>query len=236
MADDFEIGRVVAVDTAQVTIELNRDLRALTRTTPEGVQEVGRINSYVIMPVGAHRLVAMVTRVSISEEAEVRADRTMVTLPSSRRLMKATLIGTISGQSFTQGVYLFPVLDNPVLLAAKQDLDVVFGRQQGRPDPDEPGYCVEIGESALFKGRAVNVDPDVLFGKHVAVLGSTGSGKSCTIASLIQSILGREEIRRTNFVILDTNGEYRSAFQLRHENESWSQIDRWRCLHIPSDG
>jgi hypothetical protein len=120
MANDFEVGRVVAVDTAQVTVELNRDLRALTRSTPEGVQEVGRINSYVIMPVGAHRLVAMVTRVVIAEEAEVKADRTMVTLPSARRLMKATLIGTIDGQSFTQGVSLFPVLDNPVIVG-KQD-------------------------------------------------------------------------------------------------------------------
>jgi hypothetical protein len=44
MLSDFEIGRVVAVDTAQVTIELTADLKALTRTTYEGAQEVGRIN------------------------------------------------------------------------------------------------------------------------------------------------------------------------------------------------
>ena len=94
MASDFEIGRVVAVDTAQVTVELSRELRALTRCTYEGVQDVGCINSYIIIPVGAHRLVAMLTRVVIVEEAEVRADRTMVTLPTARRLMKATLIGT----------------------------------------------------------------------------------------------------------------------------------------------
>ena len=49
---DYEIGRVVAVDTAQITIELSRDLKALTRVTYEGSVEVGRINSYVIIPVG----------------------------------------------------------------------------------------------------------------------------------------------------------------------------------------
>jgi hypothetical protein len=80
MHDDFEIGRVIAVDTAQVTVELNKDLKALTRTTYEGALEVGRINSYVILPVGARRLVAMVTRVVLAEEAEIRADRTMVAL------------------------------------------------------------------------------------------------------------------------------------------------------------
>ena len=63
MASEHEIGRVVAVDTAQVTVELNRDLKALTRSTYEGTIEVGRINSYIIIPVGARRIVAMVTRV-----------------------------------------------------------------------------------------------------------------------------------------------------------------------------
>jgi DNA helicase HerA-like ATPase len=235
MAKDFEIGRVVGVDTAKVTIELNEDLRALTRSTYEGVQEVGRINGYVIMPVGAHRLVAMVTRVFITEEAEMRADRTMVTLPSARRLMVATLIGTIDGQSFTQGVSLFPVLDNPVLLPSNEDLDVIFGRPDGEPLLYKPGYCVRVGESALFKGRPIHIDPDAFFGKHAAVIGSTGSGKSCTIATLIQSIIEQPKVRRTNFVILDTNGEYRSAFQRQKENDDWEPIGKWKSLYIPSD-
>jgi len=110
MPNHFEIGRVIAVDTAQVTIELNKDLKALTRTTYEGAIEVGRINSYVILPVGARRLVAMVTRVVLAEEAEIRADRTMVALPAARRVMKATLIGTLDGRAFTQGVSLSSIV------------------------------------------------------------------------------------------------------------------------------
>jgi hypothetical protein len=65
MTAEHEIGRVVAVDTAQVTVELNRELKALTRSTYEGAIEVGRINSYIIIPVGSRRIVAMVTRVVI---------------------------------------------------------------------------------------------------------------------------------------------------------------------------
>jgi DNA helicase HerA-like ATPase len=239
MASDFEIGRVVAVDTAQVTIELNQDLKALTRTTYEGAQEIGRINSYVVLPVGARRLVAMVTRVVLTEEAEIRADRTMVTLPAARRVMKATLIGTIDGRSFTQGVSLFPVLDNPVHLATAADLDLIFDRQPevagGPPDPKKPGFCIRLGDSAVFEGYPIQIDPDAFFGKHAAVLGSTGSGKSCTIASLIQSILQRQEIRRTHFVILDTNGEYRSAFQSQDGEGTRKDIGKRRFLYIPSD-
>ena len=239
MTTDFEIGRVVAVDTAQVSIEINPDLKGMTRNTYEAAQEVGRINSYVIIPVGARRLVAMVTRVVLVEEAELKAERTMVALPSARRLMKATLIGTIDGPAFRQGVSLFPVLDSPVYLASRADLDAIFGSiEQTRdtaPKPDEPGYCIPIGESAVFPGRPIRINPDVFFGKHAAVLGATGSGKSCTIASLIQSVREHPPVNRTTFVILDTNGEYRTAFQRQKADGTWEEAAQRRTLYIPSD-
>lgn len=239
MASDSEIGRVVAVDTAQVSIELNRDLKGMSRNTYEGPQEVGRINSYVIIPVGARRLVAMVTRVVLVEEAEMKADRTMVALPAARRLMKGTLIGTIDGDTFSHGVSLFPVLDSPVHLAAHADLDAIFGPiaegESATPDPDNPGFRVLIGESAVVQGRPIRINPDAFFGKHAAVLGSTGSGKSCTIASLLQSVRSQPEVNRTTCVILDTNGEYRSAFQRQKEDGTWEDVGPRETLYVPSD-
>jgi len=238
MASDFEIGRVVAVDTSQVTIELNRDLKALTLSTYEATVEVGRINSYVVIPVGARRVVAMVTRVVMTEEAELRTDKTMVALPSARRLMKATMIGTIDGKAFTQGISLFPVLDTPVLVATKEDLIAIFG---GKEDPestptDGAGYCAPIGTSGIYPDYEIRIAPDTFFGKHAAIIGSTGSGKSCSIATIIQSILRIPSVRGTRFIILDMNGEYRTAFQTRREDGSW--IDAYagfRCLYIPTD-
>lgn len=239
MATDSEIGRVVAVETAYVSIELNRDLKGMSRSTYEGPQEVGRINSYVIIPVGARRLVAMVSRVVLVEEAEMKPDRTMVALPAARRLMKATLIGTIDGSTFRQGVSLFPVLDNPVHLATRADLDAIFGPNKDSdsepPDPRKPGFCIPIGESAVVQGRPIRIDPDAFFGKHAAILGSTGSGKSCTIASILQSIRLQAAVKRMTCIILDTNGEYRTAFQVQKENGTWSDAGPGRCLYIPSD-
>jgi hypothetical protein len=163
----------------------------------------------------------------------------MVALPAARRVMRATLIGTLDGHSFTQGISIFPVLDNPVHLAAAGDLDLIFdcsrAEEASAPDPERPGFCIEIGESAIFSGYPIRIDPDAFFGKHAAVLGSTGSGKSCTIASLIQSILAHDAIHRTNFVILDTNGEYRTAFQRRQADGSWSDPSTRKTLYIPSD-
>lgn len=239
MASDHEIGRVVAVDTAQVTVELNRDLKALTRSTYEGTLEVGRINSYVIIPVGARRIVAMVTRVLLTEESELKADKTMVTLPSSRRLMKATMIGTIDEGRFRQGINLFPVLDSPVLITTRKDLDAIFGKspdQEISSSLDEPGFCIPIGRSAVFPDYDIKIDPDAFFGKHAAIIGSTGSGKSCTIATIIQSIINHASVKQTRFIILDTNGEYRTAFQRKNGDQGWTDADAaFKALYIPTD-
>ena len=239
MATDAEIGRVVAVDTAQVSIELNRDLKGMSRNTYEGTQEVGRINSYLIIQAGAQRLVAMVTRVVLVDEAEMKADRTMVSLPAARRIVKATLIGTIDGSRFRQGIATFPVLDSAVHLAERADLDAIFGPIELPTgfacDPEEPGYCIPIGESSIVHGRPIRISPDAFFGKHAAVLGSTGSGKSCTIATLLQSIRQQKAIRRTTCVILDTNGEYRAAFQKEGEDGSWHDLGPRNILYVPTD-
>jgi DNA helicase HerA-like ATPase len=238
MASDHEIGRVVAVDTAQVTVELNRDLKALTRSTYEGTLEIGRINSYIIIPVGTRRIVAMVTRVFLTEESDLKADKTMVALPSSRRLMKATLIGTIDERQFRQGINFFPVLDSPVLITTKKDLDAIFGKsnKDSQSTSDEPGYCISIGRSAVFPDYDIKIDPDAFFGKHAAIIGSTGSGKSCSIATILQSIIEMPEVMHTRFVILDTNGEYRAAFQRQNDNKKWVDAkERFKSLYIPTD-
>ena len=67
----------------------------------------------------------------------------------------------------------------------------------------------------------VCVDPDRLFGRHLAILGNTGSGKSCSVAGLIQwSIAAAKEASDGNkkppnarFIVLDPNGEYSKIFQ-----------------------
>lgn len=238
MTTEHEIGRVVAVDTAQVTVELNRDLKALTRSTYEGTIEVGRINSYIIIPVGSRRIVGMVTRVVMSEESELHADKMMVSLPSTRRLMKATMIGSIDEDQFRQGINLFPVLDSKVFLTTRGDLDAIFGRGRkgAEIDPDDPGYCVLIGKSVVFPDYKIYIDPDALFGKHAAIIGSTGSGKSCSIATILQSVISRDEVKRTRIVILDTNGEYRAAFQKRNADGTYKNaIPDRRSLYIPTD-
>ncbi|MGB6151549.1 MAG: DUF87 domain-containing protein, partial [Pricia sp.] len=74
---------------------------------------------------------------------------------------------------------------------------------------------VYIGNSPLAANAEVKVDPDRIFGRHLAVLGNTGSGKSCTVAGLIQWSLqatGQDDKANARFIILDPNGEYTKVF------------------------
>jgi len=238
MASDHEIGRVIAVDTGEVTVELDQGLKVLTRSTYEGVLEIGQINSYVIIPIGSHRTVAMVTRVTLVLDEEEKSERGMVVLPSPRRLMYATMIGAIEMEGFHQGVSVFPVLDTPVCASTRKELDAIFGevpRLYGTSS-SSPGFCVSIGKSAVFSDYDIKIDPDAFFGKHAAVIGSTGSGKSCTIAAIIQSILDQPDVKQTRFVILDTNGEYRAAFQKKDDaGASVDSYKSFKTLYIPAD-
>jgi hypothetical protein len=147
------------------------------------------------------------------------------------------MIGTIDEGLFQQGISLFPVLDSPVLITTREDLDTIFGkRADAGTSAEEPGFCIPIGRSALFQDYEIMIDPDAFFGKHAAIIGSTGSGKSCSIATILQSVIEHPTVKQTRFIILDTNGEYRTAFQKLNENGSWSDArPSFKSLYIPTD-
>jgi len=219
---DRSIGRVVSVDSFRVIIELEKDIKTLYKSGYQDIYEIARINSYVILPVGSDKIIALITKVKINDETEIEGSTGVISLPKARRYIIATMIGTIVGKVFSQGVYNFPILDNPVWYVMKEDLELIFDQKTKEEDIDfKKDYFLPIGTSTAFAGFDIKINPDKFFGKHAAVLGNTGSGKSCTISTILQSILkgkfknnGREaSVTNAHIIIFDTNGEYKSAFQ-----------------------
>ena len=75
MANERNIGRIVTVDSLSIYVRLDDDLKSLYKSGYEEIYPVARINSYIIIPVGAERIVAMVNRVMTREETDLtRAD------------------------------------------------------------------------------------------------------------------------------------------------------------------
>jgi uncharacterized protein len=217
------IGKVILVNSFRVSIRLDEDLKSLYKSGYEDIYEVARINSYVIIPIGADKIVAMVTSVSSIDETELGKNREAIFLTKSARYLVATMIGTIEDSGkYIQGVYNYPILDNPVWYVTRQDLDNIFDqKEKGKIDFDEDFY-LPIGTSPSFSDYKIKINPDKFFGKHAAILGNTGSGKSCTFAAIIQSMFefeyNNKKLQNAHIIIFDTNGEYKAAFQGSKEN------------------
>lgn len=220
-SDNKLIGRVLSVDNFRVFIKIEEDLRGSYKSGVLDIYEVARINSYLIIPVGADRIVALITRVTMKEEVEFGKNSTSISLPTSARYISATMLGTIAKENdtekFIQGVYNFPSLDNPVWYVTEKDLRHIFDdkldEEEIKYDKD---YYLPIGTSPAFSNYKVKISPDQFFVKHAAILGNTGSGKSCTLTSILRNLFkynyGGKSLQNAHIVIFDTNGEYKDAF------------------------
>jgi hypothetical protein len=110
---------------------------------------------------------------------------------------------------FQRGVQTFPSVGEPVLIPTDEQLRAIIESGEKRR--------VKIGTSPLAANADVCIDPDRLFGRHLAVLGNTGSGKSCSVSGLIQWSLAASSSEEGNpnarFIVLDPNGEYTKVFK-----------------------
>ncbi len=234
------IGKVISVDSFRVYIRLDDDLKSLYKSGYEDIYEVARINSYVIIPIGADKIVAMVTSVRAIDETELGKNKEAIFLTKSARYLVATMIGTIEDTGkYVQGVYNYPILDNPVWYVTRQDLDNIFDQKEKAVIDFEEDYYLPIGTSPSFSDYKIKINPDKLFGKHAAILGNTGSGKSCTFASIIQSMFdfeyNQKKLQNAHIIIFDTNGEYKRAFQGTKENP-YKNLSEVNAFNIDKDG
>jgi len=237
------IGKVISVDSFRAYIRLDDDLKSLYKNGYEDIFEVARINSYIIIPIGADKIVAMVTSVRAIDETEIGKNKEAIFLTKSARYLVATMIGTIENSgNYIQGVYNYPILDNPVWYVTSQDLDNIFDQKQKNDTTEinfEDDFYLPVGTSPSFSDYKIKINPDKFFGKHAAILGNTGSGKSCTFASIIQSMFdfdyNGKKLKNAHVIIFDTNGEYKQAFQGTKE-APYKNLKLVNPFHVDKDG
>ena len=213
---ELRIGVVEFISPDEIKIQL--DLEA-----PDGIaanagipREFPRINSYVLVPNEGGHIVCQVEWINIERSPFPKRkgyqDYGLIDLPFPIRKMKVAPLGILKMDAeenfkFHRGVHSFPSIGSPVLIPTDLQLKSIVESGINRR--------VYIGDSPLTANAKVKIDPDRLFGRHLAVLGNTGSGKSCTVAGLIQwSLEATKQGDNANarFIILDPNGEYAKVF------------------------
>ena len=204
-ATNTVIGYVVDVQGNMLTASLVEDDQGRAPTVTIGDEDilVGQIGSYVAIRQNDVNIIAIVTRMT---EQEALAAPTIETpgedtarLSFAKRIARLTPIGSIRADGqFDRGVGRYPTTGAEVHAVGSTDIAKMFERFQAK------GFSV--GTVATHPSLKVCLDPSNLFGRHFAILGQTGSGKSWTVAALVQRTVA--VMPRAHIIILDLHGEY----------------------------
>lgn len=232
MLGNRTIGSVEKVSADRITTLLDSDAPQATALNAGAPFAFPRINGYVLIPNESGAIACIISSIRI-ERQHLQGKRSsqqasdFVDLPFPSRLMELIPIGTLKSTSrgdaakykVQRGVDVFPSVGAPVLLPTEEQLQAIVTGE----DESEAGHVL-LGHCPTAEMAPVRVDPDKLFGRHLAILGNTGSGKSCSVAGFIRWSLeaARDERRErkkacdrpnARFIVLDPNGEYSSAFK-----------------------
>jgi hypothetical protein len=124
------------------------------------------------------------------------------------------LLGEIINNKFVFGVIVKPSFSSSVKLISKEKIPMIIGTENYRENID-----LYLGNSPIYDGVKIGVNINSFFSNHFAVLGSTGSGKSCGVARIIQNVFDRKNYipYKASFFIFDAYGEYHQAFSKINE-------------------
>lgn len=117
------------------------------------------------------------------------------------RMVRVNPLGEITAKGgFERGVAHFPTTGAELHLVSASTLEVLFSKYSAAN--------FKVGTLSSFETVDVFIDPDAFFGRHAAILGQSGSGKSWSVTSFIQSTL--KAMPNAHIIILDLHGEYGS--------------------------
>jgi len=229
------IGHVLAVYGAQVTVEVDPQLSDLHVRHEGTTYTVGQPGTYLIVDAGHDKHLVLVTTVRKSKwapvESTVGAGQSSPLLPAGhfpflptpttqidKTLIDGVFVGTIVGGAFEVGVSRLPVVGDVVTLALEDHLRIALS-------PPADRKVVSIG-NYVDSDLPVYLDVDHLLGKHTAIVGTTGCGKSYTVARLIQQLV--TDYPGGNVVVFDLHGEYRNCFpNARHIRADLLSLPAW---------
>jgi hypothetical protein len=189
---------------------------------------IGQVGSFVRIPQGYNNLYGI-----ISETVENTDSIDLSGKINTRRQLKVELVGEAIGNDFERGISQFPSISEEVHLVTEQDLKKIYGTQ-------EKGQIV-IGKLSSSDSINVSIDLDNLVNKHSAILGSTGSGKSTSVASLLRAIITSHTqnilMPSARIVLFDLHGEYSSAlsdianvFSINADNDAENLYIPYWCV------
>lgn len=192
-----KIGTVIAVDTASVVVKVENS----------NVLSEIQVNNLVIIKASKLRqtLIGMVSKI-IRKFGDIIDDTDEV---ENDDIVKITLVGTlidklgIRENVFKRTLESVPEITAECYVMNNDDLSKFMSVLSTSANSENS--TLNIGKYALNKDATAYLDGNKLFQRHAVIVGNTGSGKSCTVATLIEEIA---KLKSSNSVVFDIHGEY----------------------------
>ena len=200
--DPTRLGTVRDVKGVTVGVQLHGDTLPGVVFVKGQAYRIGQVGSFVRIPLGYTDLFGIVSQVGAGAVPE----SSLAEKPFGDRWMTVELVGEgRHNRSFERGVSQHPTIGDDVHLVTEAGLSQIYGR------PDEPPF-VRVGTLASAESIPALLDANKLVTRHSAVVGSTGSGKSTTVAGLLSALTNQVEYPSARVLLLDLHGEYGQAF------------------------
>jgi len=201
--DPTFLGEVASVSGSSVSVHLAPSVASGLSIIEGRAYRIGQVASFVRIPQGYQDLFGVVSEVG-ADAAPKSADNAHI---DTGRWMRVQLIGESIGGEFERGISQYPNIGDSVHITTEGSLARIYGES-------EFGHVV-VGTLSSAESIPAKVALDELVTRHSAVLGSTGSGKSTTVASLLRSITasanGGGGHPSARILMLDIHGEYSFA-------------------------
>lgn len=215
------IGTVEFVSPEEIKVILETDAPLSTSLNTGVPQLFPRVNGILLVPNEAGALIGIITWIGIEYSPYPKRkgykDFDLVDLPFPLRKISLSPLGILKEKDgkyeIERGVYSYPSVGDIVIVPNQEQLKAIVQNK-------DENARIKIGISPMTANAPVFVDPDKLFGRHLAILGNTGSGKSCSVAGLIRWSIETSKNESANnesvnarFIIFDPNGEYGTCFE-----------------------
>lgn len=212
----MKIGKIISVEFDKFRLRLFDSTKNSTVNIDGRIYYFGNIGSYLktLNSAGEYVLCEVVSIVDfISKEQSPSITYNNFNLDSSREIIIKP-IGTLIGVKFSMGVGIFPSLYSDVEIVTYDDLDHILSVAKERSKDSRIHSTISLGTSKSLINYKIDVDINQLFNIHTAILGNSGSGKSNTIAHILQEVYRCTDYAAigAKTIIFDANGEYYKAF------------------------
>ncbi|MBR2537642.1 MAG: ATP-binding protein [Hyphomicrobium sp.] len=211
---DGSIGRIVSVTGSKAIVLLDGQTNGRVRS----INDRPEMGTLLAIDTANTIVLAIVSALSVPVPAQRDGDTEIwiAELGLVGELWKSPG-APITSARFNRGVTIYPALGDRVRVASKLELETAF--------VGDGSSCVRVGTIRQDSTIPAMVRVDDLLGKHFAILGTTGTGKSCTTALILRSILQKHPA--AHIVLLDPHNEYATAFS------EWAEVISPRNMQLP---